>query len=81
MFYLAVFPHFIPLGADPVAAAFLLVFIHSLLNVVWFSAIVLLFARLSVFARNGRFQRWLKGVTGAVFLGFGFKLATWRPIG
>jgi threonine/homoserine/homoserine lactone efflux protein len=61
------------------ANTFLLVFIHSLLNLVWFGAMVLIFARLSAFARGGSVQRWIKGVTGMVFLGFGAKLATFRP--
>ncbi len=29
--------------------------------------------------RGKRFQRWLKGVTGVVFIGFGVKLATLKP--
>lgn len=79
MFYLAVFPNFIPLNDHPAAWAFLLVFLHSMINVVWFSSMVLLFSRLAVVARSGTFQRWLKGITGAVFIGFGLKLATYRP--
>lgn len=79
MFYLAVFPNFIPLNAHPVAWAFLLVFLHSMINVVWFGSMVLLFSRLTFAARNARLQRWLKGLTGAVFIGFGLKLAAYRP--
>jgi threonine/homoserine/homoserine lactone efflux protein len=62
-----------------VPSAFLLVCVHALLNVVWFSAMVLLFARLLRAARSGRFQRWLKGVTGVVFVAFGAKLAAMNP--
>ncbi|WP_018698547.1 LysE family translocator [Amorphus coralli] len=79
MFYLAVFPHFMPLNDHSGLSAFVLVFVHSMINVVWFSAIVMLFSRLSVVARGQRVQRWIKGVTGTVFLGFGYKLATFRP--
>jgi threonine/homoserine/homoserine lactone efflux protein len=79
MFYLAVFPQFIPLNAHPAASAFLLVFLHSMINVVWFGSMVVVFSRLTGFTRRGRFQRWLKGFTGAVFIGFGLKLATYRP--
>lgn len=78
MFYLAAFPQFITLGETTAAASFLLVFIHSMINALWFGAMVLLLARLSKAAQNPRFQRWLKGVTGVVFLGFGAKLATMR---
>ncbi len=79
MFYLAVFPNFIPLNDHAIAYAFLLVFLHSMVNVVWFGSIVVLFSKLTFVARHGRFQRWLKGVTGVVFIGFGLKLATYRP--
>lgn len=80
MFYVAMFPQFIPLNTHPAASAFLLVFIHSMINVGWFAAMVLLFSRLATVARSGQFQRWLKGVTGVVFIGFGAKLATYRPL-
>lgn len=80
MFYLAVFPQFIPAGAHPVPVAFELVFIHSMVNLLWFGSLVLLFSRLAAVTRGGRFQRWLKGVTGVVFIGFGLKLASYRPV-
>ena len=80
MFYLAAFPQFIPTGEGAVASAFLLVAIHAMLNIIWFSAMILLIFRLkSAVAANGAFQRWLKGVTGAVFIAFGIKLATFKP--
>ncbi|MEM6545045.1 MAG: LysE family translocator [Pseudomonadota bacterium] len=79
MFYLAAFPQFIPTGGHAVASAFFLVFLHSVINAIWFGAMVILFARLMKVAQTGSFQRWLKGVTGAVFVGFGVKLATFRP--
>lgn len=79
MFYLAAFPQFITVGETSAASSFLLIFIHSTMNAIWFGAMVLLFARLSRFARQGSFQRWLKGLTGVVFVGFGIKLASFRP--
>ncbi|TLP48317.1 LysE family translocator [Cohaesibacter sp. CAU 1516] len=79
MFYLAAFPQFISVGETSLAASFSLVFVHSLINAVWFSAMVLVLSRLTAMAQNGSFQRWLKGVTGVVFLGFGAKLALYRP--
>lgn len=79
MFYLAAFPQFITLGETTAASSFLLVTIHSLLNAIWFGAMVVLLASLTKVAGGGNFQRWLKGVTGVVFIGFGAKLATYRP--
>ncbi|MGC1495476.1 MAG: LysE family translocator [Sulfitobacter sp.] len=79
MFYLAAFPQFITLGETTPLASFMLVFIHSMINAVWFGAMVLVMSRLTAIARNATFQRWLKGITGFVFLGFGAKLATYKP--
>ena len=81
MFYLAAFPQFITLGETPAAASFLLVVIHSLINAAWFAAMVLLLDRFTAMARKGHVQRWIKGITGIVFVGFGAKLASYRPVG
>ena len=79
MFYIAAFPQFIPHDGTSPTAAFVLVVVHACLNVAWFSPMVLLFDRLSSAARGGRVQRFIKGLTGMVFVGFGIKLATLRP--
>jgi threonine/homoserine/homoserine lactone efflux protein len=79
MFYLAAFPQFIPAGEGALTAAMSLVVVHSTINALWFGAMILLLSRVSSAARNPAFQRWLKGVTGLVFMGFGLKLATLRP--
>ncbi len=76
MFYLAAFPQFISQTQGAIGASFTLVFIHSIINLIWFSSMVWFFARLAGAAKNPRFQRWLKGVTGVVFIGFGAKLAS-----
>ena len=78
MFYLAAFPQFMPTGENALSSAAILVMIHALMNAAWFAMMVVLFARLSGLARRGAFQRWLKGVTGLVFVGFGVRLATYR---
>ncbi|PCH80441.1 MAG: MFS transporter [Hyphomicrobiales bacterium] len=78
MFYLAAFPQFMPTGEDAVLFAFVLVGVHAVVNLVWFAAMVMLFARISKVARGGSFQRWLKGITGLVFIGFSVRLATMK---
>lgn len=78
MFYLAAFPQFIASSHADIGSAYLLIVVHSMINAVWFGTMVLMFSRLSGLARSGRFQRWLHGVTGAVFIGFGLKLASLR---
>ena len=78
IFYIAAFPQFLPLESTTAANVFLLVFLHSMINLVWFSAMVLVFSRLSGFVRSGRAERWIKAITGVVFIGFGMKLAATR---
>lgn len=75
MFYLAAFPQFITVGETTALAASLLVVLHSLINVIWFSAMVLLLDRLTALSRSDRAQRAIKAVTGVVFVGFGVNLA------
>lgn len=79
MFYLAAFPQFISQANGAVSTSLTLVSIHAVINVIWFSAMVLLFARLAGAAKNKLFQRWVKSITGFVFIGFGAKLATSNP--
>lgn len=76
MFYLAAFPQFIPIGENAVAYGFFLVTIHSVMNMFWFSGMVIMLSKLAGFAKNQVMQRLLKGLTGLVFIGFGLKLAT-----
>ena len=79
MFYLAAFPQFVPASGEA-SSAFILVFSHSILNLVWFSAMVILLSRIKKLAISSLFTRWLKSVTGAVFIGFGTKLAFLKPL-
>jgi len=79
MFYLAAFPQFIQPGENTVILGFMLVALHATINLIWFSCVVVLLDRMTSFARSGSVQRWIKGVTGFVFIGFGIKLAALRP--
>jgi len=76
MFYLAAFPQFIPAGENAILYGFLLVSIHSIMNMAWFSSMVVLFSKLTHAAKNKVFQKILKAFTGIVFIGFGAKLIT-----
>ena len=76
MFYLAAFPQFIPIGENAILYGFLLVSIHSIMNMVWFVSMVVLFSKLTHTEKNKVFQKILKTFTGIVFIGFGAKLIT-----
>lgn len=78
MFYLAAVPQFLPLGEVTAANVFLLVFIHSSINGVWFLGMVMLLSKLVGVTQSATAQRWIKGITGTIFIGFGAKLATLR---
>ena len=74
MFYLAAFPQFISIGENAIAYGFLLVTIHSVMNMLWFSGMVMLLPKLTGLAKHRVMQRLLKGITGLIFIGFGTKL-------
>lgn len=79
LFYLSAFPQFITIGHDSMALAYGFVTAQALLNAVWFSCMALLVAKLTRVARGGNFKRWLNGITGVVFVGFGIGLARLKP--
>ncbi|PCI88471.1 MAG: MFS transporter [Hyphomicrobiales bacterium] len=78
MFYLAIFPQFLPIEQMTAANVYSLVTVHVMLNSLWFCGMVLVLGKLKALTSSGRVQRWIKGVTGFVFIGFGLKLATLR---
>lgn len=74
MFYLAAFPQFISLEGSALSA-YTLVTAHAVVNLIWFSFMVLALSRVQGAANNERFKKWLNSITGLVFIGFGAKLA------
>ncbi|REG83153.1 LysE family translocator [Marinomonas pollencensis] len=74
MFYLAAFPQFLSVNDSPLTA-YALVTAHSMVNLIWFSLMVLMLSRVKNMANNVRFKKWLSSVTGVIFIGFGSKLA------
>ncbi|BFM51326.1 LysE family translocator [Marinomonas sp. THO17] len=77
MFYLAAFPQFISLEGSAFSA-YALVTAHSMVNLIWFSIMVLAFSRIKSAANHPKFKTWLNSITGVVFIGFGAKLALMR---
>lgn len=78
MFYVAVLPQLLPIEHINALNVYTLVSLHVVLNAAWFCGMILLFGRMKKLSGSGRVQRWIKGVTGFVFIGFGLKLATLR---
>ncbi len=79
MFYLAAFPQFVPIGGGA-SSAYTLVFIHAAINLIWFSAFVIMLSRIKKLAVSSVFARCLKSVTGTVFIAFGVKMAFLKPL-
>jgi len=75
LFYLAAFPQFISPASGGFLPALLLVVIHSALNAVWFSLMILFFGYFDRAGANGLFQRVMRCITGVALLGFGGALA------
>ncbi|TQV72011.1 LysE family translocator [Aliikangiella marina] len=77
MFYLAAFPQFMGIE-ESTLNAYALVTAHSLVNLIWFSTMVVLLAGMRGIANNQKFKKWLNATTGVIFIGFGSKLALMR---
>ncbi|WP_444890687.1 LysE family translocator [Microbulbifer sp. DLAB2-AA] len=74
IFYLAAFPQFMCVDGSAFSA-YSLVTAHSLVNVVWFSAMVFTLTKVKNTTSHPKFKTWLNSITGVVFIGFGTKLA------
>ncbi|MGB7389844.1 LysE family translocator [Marinomonas sp.] len=74
MFYLAAFPQFLSVNDSPLTA-YALVTAHSMVNLIWFSLMVLMLSRVKSMANSARFKSALNSVTGVIIIGFGAKLA------
>lgn len=77
MFYLAAFPQFLTVG-ESALSAYVLVTAHAILNVLWFSLMVVLLSKITHYSLGPKVSRWFKSVTGVAFIGFGAKLALLR---
>jgi threonine/homoserine/homoserine lactone efflux protein len=75
IFYLALFPQFIPPGADVLRWSILLASIHAAESLAWLTIVAVLAGRLGLALRRHRARRWADGVSGAAFLAFAARLA------
>lgn len=74
-FYLALLPQFVPVGSDPLLVGLLLAAVHGALSMVWFGLLAVVGGALGPWLRRPRVLRSVDGVTGAVLVGFGVRLA------
>lgn len=79
VFYVTFLPQFVPPGVDVAGFSFLLAFIHVLLSLLWFALMITLALRVRAWLAQPRVVAWLDRLTGAVFIGFGLRLAVAEP--
>lgn len=75
VFYVTFLPQFVPAGADVASYSLFLAGLHVLLTLVWFCILIAATVPLGRFLRRPAVVRRLDRLTGAVFIGFGIKLA------
>lgn len=78
MFYLAVFPQFINLKGNPVLESFILVVIHSIVVVIWFSFMIIALGKITRALSSVKFKRIVQGATGSLMLWFGYRFLTYQ---
>lgn len=75
VFYVSFLPQFIPAGYDPPPIILLLALIHAVIGTAWLALLVAAMRPLKRWLERRSVVRALDRVTGAVFIGFGLKLA------
>jgi threonine/homoserine/homoserine lactone efflux protein len=75
VFYVSFLPQFVPAHVAAGPFIFLLAAIHATLGLIWFAALIAATSPLKRWLQRASVVRWLDRVTGAVFIGFGLRLA------
>ena len=75
VFYVSFLPQFIPPGSSVLGWSVLLASIHNVLGLIWFGALVAATRPLLGALQRPGVMSWLDRLTGALFIGFGLKLA------
>ena len=75
VFYITFLPQFVPAGANVALFTFLLAVIHVLLSIIWFAVLISATVPMGRILRRTGFVRAMDRVAGAIFVGFGAKLA------
>ncbi|MDR5868019.1 LysE family translocator [Halomonas koreensis] len=78
VFYMAFLPQFIAPGEPALTKSLWLAGVHFLVANLWQIGVVLLVGRAGRWLARPAVSRWLNGLTGAVLVGFGAKLALTR---
>jgi len=75
VFYVSFLPQFVPAHVAAAPFIFLLAAIHAVLGVIWFAALIAATSPIKRWLARQAVVRWIDRITGAVFIGFGLRLA------
>ena len=78
VFYISFLPQFLPDGVQPGPFIFLLAAIHVVIGTCWSICLIAATQPIATALKRPAIVRWLDRATGAVFLGFGVRLALER---
>lgn len=78
MFYLAIFPQFINIHGNPALESLLLVGVHSVVVITWFSFFIFTIDKVSRALSSDKFKRTVQGATGLLMLWFGYRLLVFQ---
>jgi threonine/homoserine/homoserine lactone efflux protein len=78
VFYVTFLPQFIPAGASVASYSFLLAFIHVVLGMLWFAALIAATVPMGRFLSRSHVVKTLDRLCGGIFIAFGVKLALAR---
>ncbi|MGM0983594.1 MAG: LysE family translocator [Pseudomonadota bacterium] len=81
VFYMAFLPQFIAPGDPALVKSLWLAGVHFVVANLWQVTIVVMVGSAGRWLASPAFSRWLNGITGAVLVGFGIKLALTRQPG
>ncbi|MEK4283569.1 LysE family translocator [Ureibacillus sp. FSL K6-0165] len=75
LFFLTFFPQFVNTSSDTFMPFLIMGITYTILTALWFIFYIYLIDYISVFIKNARTQRVIEGITGAILIGFGLRLA------
>jgi len=78
LFYLTLLPQFVRPEDNVLARSLVLAGVHVVIGLIWLVSYAYFFSRVSDVLRRPRMRRALEGVTGALLIGFGGRLACER---
>lgn len=75
VFFLTFLPQFVDTGSNTFLPFLIMGFTYTVLTAIWFFLYVYLLNQISTFMKKPKTQNMIEGITGAILIGFGIKLA------